>query len=42
MSTPRSTHRPTTARGFALAADKWDVYWRTHTLDKDGKIIDAP
>lgn len=22
--------------------DKWDVYWRTHTLDKNGKIIDAP
>ncbi|MFJ8076621.1 SCO0607 family lipoprotein [Streptomyces sp. NPDC096176] len=22
--------------------DKWDVYWNTHTLDKDGKIIDAP
>ncbi|MFC5800157.1 SCO0607 family lipoprotein [Streptomyces formicae] len=22
--------------------DKWDVYWRTHTLDKDGNIIDAP
>ncbi|MFC8507739.1 SCO0607 family lipoprotein [Streptomyces sp. NPDC057411] len=22
--------------------DKWDVYWDTHTLDKDGKIIDAP
>lgn len=22
--------------------DKWDVYWRTHTLDKDGKIIAAP
>ncbi|MEU9993881.1 hypothetical protein [Streptomyces sp. NPDC050848] len=103
MSTPRSIHRPSTARGFALAAvtavaaawaltgcayeedicssgeypvmtvgdtgsacvrneeqppkgfvrypegkvplkvdDKWDVYWRTHTLDKDGKIIDAP
>lgn len=22
--------------------DKWDVYWETHTLDKDGNIIDAP
>ncbi|MFE0173282.1 SCO0607 family lipoprotein [Streptomyces sp. NPDC059002] len=22
--------------------DTWDVYWRTHTLDKDGNIIDAP
>ncbi|MGW7079881.1 SCO0607 family lipoprotein [Streptomyces sp. NPDC054871] len=22
--------------------DKWDVYWRTHSLDKDGNIIDAP
>ncbi len=22
--------------------DEWDVYWRTHTLDKDGNIIDAP
>ncbi|CAM5538541.1 hypothetical protein SVIOM74S_00582 [Streptomyces violarus] len=22
--------------------DKWDVYWGTHTLDKDGNIIDAP
>ncbi|NEB74807.1 hypothetical protein G3I40_06110 [Streptomyces sp. SID14478] len=22
--------------------DKWDVYWRTHTLDKSGAIIDAP
>ncbi|MFI2350561.1 SCO0607 family lipoprotein [Streptomyces sp. NPDC019443] len=22
--------------------DKWDVYWRAHTLDKDGKVIDAP
>lgn len=21
--------------------DTWDVYWRTHTLDKNGKIIDA-
>lgn len=21
--------------------DKWDVYWRTHTLDKDGDIVDA-
>ncbi|MGW0030260.1 SCO0607 family lipoprotein [Streptomyces sp. NPDC003314] len=22
--------------------DEWDVYWRTHTVDKDGKIVDAP
>lgn len=22
--------------------DKWDVYWRTHTLDEHGKIIDDP
>ncbi|WP_338673813.1 hypothetical protein V1460_12495 [Streptomyces sp. SCSIO 30461] len=22
--------------------DTWDTYWDTHTLDKDGKIIDAP
>lgn len=22
--------------------DKWDLYWNTHTLDKDGKIITAP
>ncbi|MCI3935124.1 SCO0607 family lipoprotein [Streptomyces sp. AN091965] len=22
--------------------DKWDVYWRTHTVDKKGDIIDAP
>ncbi|MGW0771392.1 SCO0607 family lipoprotein [Streptomyces sp. NPDC002676] len=22
--------------------DKWDVYWNTHTVDKDGNIIDAP
>ncbi|MFF2571395.1 SCO0607 family lipoprotein [Streptomyces sp. NPDC058084] len=22
--------------------DTWDVYWDTHTLDKDGNIIDAP
>jgi hypothetical protein len=22
--------------------DKWDVYWETHTLDKDGDIIDVP
>lgn len=21
--------------------DKWDVYWRTHTLDENGKIVDA-
>ncbi|WP_327315770.1 SCO0607 family lipoprotein [Streptomyces sp. NBC_01235] len=22
--------------------DTWDVYWDTHTLDKDGNIIDIP
>ncbi|MGW7361906.1 SCO0607 family lipoprotein [Streptomyces sp. NPDC054841] len=22
--------------------DEWDVYWRTHTLDKDGNVIDVP
>lgn len=22
--------------------DKWDVYWRTHTVDENGKIIEAP
>ncbi|MFD9541959.1 SCO0607 family lipoprotein [Streptomyces sp. NPDC060022] len=22
--------------------DKWDVYWDTHTLDKDGTTIEAP
>ncbi|MFB7308427.1 SCO0607 family lipoprotein [Streptomyces sp. NPDC056192] len=22
--------------------DRWDVYWNTHTLDKDGNVIDAP
>ncbi|MFD7321676.1 SCO0607 family lipoprotein [Streptomyces sp. NPDC059875] len=22
--------------------DEWDVYWRTHTLDREGNIIDAP
>lgn len=22
--------------------DQWDVYWNTHTLDKDGNVIDAP
>jgi hypothetical protein len=22
--------------------DKWDVYWETHTLDENGKIIDVP
>ncbi|WP_240119245.1 MULTISPECIES: SCO0607 family lipoprotein [unclassified Streptomyces] len=22
--------------------DKWDKYWDTHTLDKDGHIIDVP
>jgi hypothetical protein len=22
--------------------DKWDLYWNTHTLDKNGDIIKAP
>ncbi len=22
--------------------DKWDLYWDTRTLDKDGRVIDAP
>ncbi|MFD0026519.1 SCO0607 family lipoprotein [Streptomyces sp. NPDC058382] len=22
--------------------DKWDTYWQTHTVDKNGKIIKAP
>ncbi|MFI6642059.1 SCO0607 family lipoprotein [Streptomyces sp. NPDC050504] len=22
--------------------DEWDVYWRSHTLDEKGNIIDAP
>jgi hypothetical protein len=22
--------------------DKWDIYWNTHTVDKNGDIIDAP
>ncbi|MGW0999700.1 SCO0607 family lipoprotein [Streptomyces sp. NPDC002520] len=22
--------------------DKWDVYWSTRTLDKDGNVIDLP
>ncbi|MFG3350241.1 SCO0607 family lipoprotein [Streptomyces sp. NPDC048018] len=22
--------------------DTWDVYWDTHTLDKDGHVVDAP
>ncbi|WP_156726394.1 SCO0607 family lipoprotein [Streptomyces apocyni] len=22
--------------------DKWDVYWRTHTVDESGKIIEVP
>ncbi|MEU6217510.1 hypothetical protein ABZ845_08305 [Streptomyces sp. NPDC047022] len=21
--------------------DKWDVYWRTHTLDENGHVVDA-
>ncbi|MFC8430439.1 SCO0607 family lipoprotein [Streptomyces sp. NPDC057253] len=25
-----------------VVGDKWDVYWETHTLDKNGKIIDVP
>jgi len=22
--------------------DKWDVYWRTHMIDENGAIVDAP
>ncbi|MET9256384.1 hypothetical protein [Streptomyces sp. NPDC003717] len=22
--------------------DKWDVYWRTHTVDEHGQIIEVP
>ncbi|MFF0744879.1 SCO0607 family lipoprotein [Streptomyces sp. NPDC004111] len=22
--------------------DEWAVYWQTHTVDKNGKIVDAP
>ncbi|MEV7086207.1 hypothetical protein AB0O07_09965 [Streptomyces sp. NPDC093085] len=22
--------------------DKWDVYWQTHTVDENGKIIEVP
>ncbi|MGW1375682.1 SCO0607 family lipoprotein [Streptomyces sp. NPDC002446] len=22
--------------------DKWDIYWDTHTIDKNGKIIKVP
>ncbi|WP_030665408.1 SCO0607 family lipoprotein [Streptomyces cellulosae] len=22
--------------------DKWDIYWDTHTVDKNGDIVDAP
>ncbi|MFJ9994989.1 SCO0607 family lipoprotein [Streptomyces werraensis] len=22
--------------------DKWDLYWDTHTLDEDGKVVDVP
>ncbi|MBL1098399.1 SCO0607 family lipoprotein [Streptomyces coffeae] len=22
--------------------DKWDTYWQSHTIDKDGKIVNAP
>ncbi|MGW1763087.1 SCO0607 family lipoprotein [Streptomyces sp. NPDC002073] len=22
--------------------DKWDVYWRTHMVDEDGNVVDAP
>ncbi|NJQ01782.1 hypothetical protein HCK00_14885 [Streptomyces sp. PLAI1-29] len=25
-----------------MVDDKWDIYWRTHTLDKDGNISKAP
>jgi hypothetical protein len=22
--------------------DQWDTYWRTHTLDRDGDIVEVP
>lgn len=22
--------------------DEWDVYWRTHSVDEDGRVIDVP
>ncbi|MFF1647286.1 SCO0607 family lipoprotein [Streptomyces sp. NPDC058240] len=22
--------------------DKWDKYWRTHSVDKDGRIVEVP
>ncbi|MBB1246149.1 hypothetical protein GL263_21715 [Streptomyces durbertensis] len=22
--------------------DKWDVYWRSHTVDKDGAVVEVP
>ncbi|MFI1472262.1 SCO0607 family lipoprotein [Streptomyces wuyuanensis] len=22
--------------------DKWDVYWRTHTIDEDGNVVEVP
>ncbi|WP_432066037.1 SCO0607 family lipoprotein [Streptomyces sp. C10-9-1] len=22
--------------------DEWDLYWRTHTIDEQGEIVDAP
>lgn len=22
--------------------DKWDTYWRTHTVDENGRVVDAP
>ncbi|WP_435841899.1 SCO0607 family lipoprotein [Streptomyces fragilis] len=22
--------------------DKWDTYWRTHMLDKDGNVVEVP
>lgn len=22
--------------------DKWDVYWRTHTLDQHGGVLEVP
>nr|WP_189233007.1 hypothetical protein [Streptomyces flaveolus] len=22
--------------------DKWDVYWRTHMIDENGAVVDAP
>ncbi|WP_308401219.1 SCO0607 family lipoprotein [Streptomyces sp. AC512_CC834] len=22
--------------------DEWDTYWQTHTVDKDGKVVEVP